>query len=667
MNQSANILARRVFQRDVTSGNPSGFATGWNKGWGAVGISITATQASTGLYARLYDADSGGATVTVGTGTLLQASVIVASNIATGTSNITINLPAGPRFYFLDLALDGSFTYPTRIPVPFGVGALTGIMTRSFGSMMVSTYDYYSPMPDPNTVVTVPVNAGASFAVNDDRYGPVAGSTWVPPAGYGTPGGMEYIRLMYNQLGVVHGIFGIGAFGGDLEQWMPGGTGYTNFVSNLAPQAGCKFRYFYLAVTGGAYSRSQWYRALTNTIAGIQSVSSIPVLSIIDGVGFVVGNGTQHDGYTHIGLGTANQLLTAQPTSVVAADVFDMNVGVNGHSSFQGRVRMVRQYYRRLMAVETVTNGGFGGGTGPKFVSALRAAGSNVVQVAFRHDGGSILTGYSVNEPPYSSGSTVDRGCTFLVPPKTSRDYVPAFAMYFAGQNHDDPAIELDTVAGITIDNVHGVVSVPLYQPSAGMIQTTDGATHALTDATALNVVYGADYNGTCPSGANMALLSDERIGTDGIPYGWGMRTTPDGLYVPAPVPPAQSLTIAALTNVIANALTLVSGTGTGLALSSLMLSCNGGAPFTPMGLLIGQDNTWSAYVQMPGVSSGNTLSVYRPGQTVPDATTPAFAIVSRATSLLSAGLSAAATSSLIESWVAPSGVFQDRAMPELG
>ncbi len=85
---------RRPFQRDVASGNPAGFATGWNKGWGEVQLTITPSGASAGVFARLYDADSTGVTGASGTGTeLTSGPVQIWGTVTAGSQSIYPNLP----------------------------------------------------------------------------------------------------------------------------------------------------------------------------------------------------------------------------------------------------------------------------------------------------------------------------------------------------------------------------------------------------------------------------------------------------------------------------------------------------------------------------------------------------------------------------------------------
>src|SRR4051812_32137650 len=71
---------RRVFNRDVYAGNPPGFSTTYDKGWGAVSVTVTPSSAvSTGLWLRLHDASDSAAQPNVsGSGAVLQSPVQVA-------------------------------------------------------------------------------------------------------------------------------------------------------------------------------------------------------------------------------------------------------------------------------------------------------------------------------------------------------------------------------------------------------------------------------------------------------------------------------------------------------------------------------------------------------------------------------------------------------------
>ena len=117
----AAMDSNRVFQRDTDRGNPAGFNTKFDKGWGEVDIKLTSTEAGA---VRLRLRDSADPTKVIQDWTDWPAPVAV------GLNTLKVNVPAGLDHYVLDIAL-ASAPSSVATSTPFGVGTVAQLTSRS--------------------------------------------------------------------------------------------------------------------------------------------------------------------------------------------------------------------------------------------------------------------------------------------------------------------------------------------------------------------------------------------------------------------------------------------------------------------------------------------------------------------------------------------------------
>jgi hypothetical protein len=164
------------YAREIYIGNPTGWSTTWNKGWAPVQLTFQPAVNSAAVYARMYDADSSGASTTVGTGTLVQDWVQVYGAVLTGSHTITLMLPAGPDWWYVDLSLNSTGANPVRLNKRLSVGDHTYVVTRSAACGLGLPYQQSdsTTMPADLTVI-VPYDKTATFVSGDNRYSVLGG------------------------------------------------------------------------------------------------------------------------------------------------------------------------------------------------------------------------------------------------------------------------------------------------------------------------------------------------------------------------------------------------------------------------------------------------------------------------------------------------------------
>ena len=531
-----------TYQRDTAYGAPNGFSPSvFTRGWGEVWISVTAIGGTTGgLFARLYDAFSSGASASAGTGTeITSGGVQVYGSISAG-GTYRILLPASNYTgYYMDLATDAAFTNPVRIAQRLRVGVVAGIMSRSQESGYSRAYAYggaTNPMPTTYTKTT-------TWQTYDYRYD-TTDCGWfrhdnvtADPYQYhysesSSAGAMEFGRVIEQKLGVVCAIAGVSATGGGLDSYVShDGTILESFTGTIAASNGSKFRYFIGAMGNWdgidpnypteTYAESTLrYNAATIWIA--EHYPACGIITWACGESGVFGtDGSRDVGYTRlakflIGMEASNPMVASRENYI-------WNEFNSGHSTMAARVFYVDAGARAIVSSELAVMGGTQStNKGPTLATTgTFISNARTIKIPYAHHGG---------------GALVPVGVTFANPTATinyasTAEIAALFSVYagVGGRSGQGQAIKIDTA---TINA--STLTIDLVLTGSSGVTYADNSTGSLP--TAFNIHYAADFGMSNPAirpqyttGGNGrgAALTDDRTDYD-YGYGWPMRPTID-------------------------------------------------------------------------------------------------------------------------------------------
>ncbi len=615
--------AKRVFNRDVFAGDPAGFTTAFGKGYGAVPLSLNASGPSTGLWVRLHDADSSGASAAVGTGAVLQPSVQVAGvTIASGANSIGLTLPAGPKFYYVDLALDPVMSNPIRIASPLGVGHVAAFAGQSHALGFVALYAYGSAESAPPISQMVAIAPGGVVFAPQSGDGPAPGAsgtgTWCPP-GDATASGVypstfaaEYLRLATSKLGVVSALVGYANAGSSIDQWSPSSI-YSEFAKLSATLLHCSYKFDVFFWCQGASdgnintTRGTFRKRVADILDALRALAPGPFVSVLAPVpGWSGADGTVSFGQYKL----ASRDLEQTRTGVANVDWFDVGgYGVGGHFTMLGRIREARQFYRQTLGLLGAAKGGFAQRRGPRITGATRTPGSKNIDLAVAQDGGTALVPIKFVEVGSTSQTAINE--TRSTP--TAAELAPLFVVYPPGGTAKADFSGYFT--RVALDS-----TTPVQVLNAATIRLTLAALPS--DGDAFDVYHALDLNYSAIGGGIPSIRDDTDDG-DGLPFGRELRTTLDPVYVAAPTPAAPTLLVSTPLDTASGAWGFISGpAGAGWPPSAVEVSVGGSAYTQPTGLVVRNDASWSGFVKMPGLGSNLALNVRRAGNSEPDGTT---------------------------------------------
>lgn len=530
-----------TFQRDAPSGNPSGFSLSWAKGWGEVWLNVTAlTGASAGLWVRLYDAVSSGASSSPATGTALHSDPVQVYGQIAATGIVRVLLPAGPYIYYADVATDSAFTNPVRIAERFRVGVVIGHFSRSQESGLSRAYAYSQNVPLPTSYAKT-----ASWVTFDYRYSDYD-SGWflhdgvtIDPYQYHysestSSGAQEIGRLIESQLGVCVGITGSSATGGGLDVMVNhDGSLTSGFTGTVAAAVGNKFRYLWMAtgnweaIDSTNYPNETHAELRTRFFGAVDYIGrtypSCAVIGWVSSASGVFGNdGSSLLGYTRNQAILLNEIEPANPM-VVSKECYNWNEFYSGHATMAARVQYVRAGFRQLMAAELSRFGGYQtNNRGPRLAtSGTIRTGTRIITVPYTLSNGSSLQAVGINfsNPSFTIGSA------------TNTELASLFSVFQSGgYQGNGKAIRIDSA---NINGAAGTIDLTLFGSSG--ITFVDNTTATVPNS--LTVHYAADFglsnNSITPSYTGSAtravMIADDRIDTtNGIAYGWHMRPALD-------------------------------------------------------------------------------------------------------------------------------------------
>ena len=580
------VAPNRVFQRDAITGNPGGFSTGYNKGWGAVSIPLPAGPGA--LRVRLRD----------GTGLNRCApdggSLIQDWTTPPAADSAPLVLPAGPGFLCVDLARGAGA--PATLSHPIAVGEVTAFSGQSLAVGFASgQYGGIGGLvvPAVNGVVMAPANNGLVQTPLSPWQAPASGGV------YDSAFAAEYLRLVTHTTGVAAGLVGYAANGVPIAVFDPAnGQQFPALSANLE-------------AVGWKFSAFLWSQGQTDASNNMDAATYQAKLgAFFDGVRArqvaALGPGARNffrlvqtvPGAQGVDdrLGAQYQIIRSAGQAYAAADSWAVYVpGLDEgpladgtHPGPGGRLTQAREFYRAFMG----KLGLLPVRPGPSLVSASRAPGSRILVLTLAQHGGTALQGL------------VDAGKTTAVPATPAQ--MAAQLQVFLDGAVTNP-LPLDPAA-------------PLQVVDATHIRLTLAALPPGGDAAQLNVWhrYGLDADGGTTAVGIYDNAVDTAVDRLSLPRQLQPRYTP--LIVPAPVPAPASLRIATIggqkagdpVSVAAGGTIAVSGRYTGAAPAALLVAMDGDSPAAvPAARIAG--GVFSLSMAAPA-SGAHSMVVHGPG-----------------------------------------------------
>lgn len=403
---------------------PRGFGVG--VGFGPVWLNLTALGGATdGLWARLYDAASNGATTVAGSGTELTSGPVQVHGSVSGTGTVRVMLPALATESYVDLATDAAFTSPARVPQRLCVGLVMGHASRSQEAGMERSY---ASTGQPTGVTYA---KAASWAAYDARYSNTGGDWFVHDGVSSDPyqyhdgkdssaALMEFGRLVETKLGVLTRVSGVAASGGGIDQFL-GHDGSLSgaFTDTVAFTVGGEYRVLWTALAGwdsvdGTNYPNEYptegpnrLRALPAKVA-VAAPSCAVILMNTGDSGWFGPNGSQATGERRDGQMLRDQVQAVNPMVVSRTDMI-WNEFAGGHATQGARIYYARQGLQAFLDAEIAVMGGNQSAVhGPRLATnGTWNKTTNVLSIPFKHFGGTNLLpiGVSFSTPSSTVGS----------------------------------------------------------------------------------------------------------------------------------------------------------------------------------------------------------------------------------------------------------------------
>lgn len=429
---SLNLVApaaNRVYQRDVRSGNPTGWSTTFNQGWGSVTLGLAPTAPVGSLEYRVRDA-------ALPSGNALQDWTVCASGLAAGPQSVTLTLPARSGWFLLDMRVNADLTSLVSAG-PIGMGEVIAASGQSLASDFWGT----SATSDPTTIAAMgitPTAFGSCLAAWDGAAPPSSGAAWGIPADgsiYRSTFCAELLRLAVFGSGVNCALVGYAWGGEPIASWRADGSGPKNVWTALTAtldSVGGKFGTFIWCqghndarlpqpgTDGDQLTSAQYLAALTGLVTALagrypgfafkRMLSSIPAI----GANWITTTPRYVPYYLEQVRQAHLQFVQNDPLALGHVDGLDVALWSDQtHPSQQGSVTFARHAYRAFMR-------GLGspayasGDQGPALAStAARAIGSTQIVLRVQHVGGNSLrclggaSGAATQFQVFKSGSTL--------------------------------------------------------------------------------------------------------------------------------------------------------------------------------------------------------------------------------------------------------------------
>ena len=581
----SNISGGRVYQRDTRTGNPSGFATTYNRGWGAVSFTVNLSQAMSGatLQMRLRDANS--------PATVLQDWITVLSGSLSTSNTFSVNVPASTHMYLADFCVNGwtagaatvggtAASNSTGASISsaglFGVGEVVAIAGQSLAVALMS-----GNAGDISAYLTTPPgNAGPAFG--GAVVSPYTQAWWTPGLGAATPFNSAFAGmfpfLVAAGAGVVSGLTGYPVSGVSITTYAPGQTNNTTLKAVITN-------------SGGKFGTFIWLQGNTDAVAGMSAATYQSALAAIiadlqtsfPATTLNVSGTAQH--FTRIittitGDGASNYppgyvaAIRAGAMAYVASDPLALHVGCLDiqtlsdltHPTPWGCVGFAREYYRALMQLIGLSQHA----AGPKIVSASRASGSAVVKLAIQQDGGTALNVWqNVNNSADNAGDA-------------AAPLTPAIVSASLAAN------QFQLFANPTVFASGALSSTPLTISSVAIISATEidiTLSAAPSDSTAVDVWYRLTPDTT----AQMAIGIYDNYGSssDGDSFGftWGrqLQVAPAAITAAAPASAVtpNAPTVAYVSSTYNSITISITPSGVGIPVSYTVSYTTGGTTLT--------------------------------------------------------------------------------------
>jgi hypothetical protein len=426
------FASKRVFQRDVSSGDPAGaWGSAYGRGWATIDLTVSPTVGFQVLeyrvrYASLPADDP-----------LLDWTACSGAQPA-GQIAISAILPAAAAWFLIDVRADGDDS-SVETTNPIGVGEIIA----ASGQSLATDFWTNSNTGDTNTLAAcgvAPTAYGVCFASWDGAAPPASDAAWSVPADasvYKSTFCAEFLRLAVLGAGVVCALIGYAWSGEPIASWRADGSGpkdawtpLKTTLDNAVGEGGKIGTFIWMhghndaripqaGVDGDELTADKYLAALSTLMQTLSAryngrtfrriTSSVPAIGanwIVTSPKFVPYY-VEQVRLAHLRWGAGDSL------TVGHVDGLDLSLWSDQtHPSQAGNVCFARHFYRAFMA--TLDAAAYGAGDSGPYLNgaAARLAGDNRIYLNVVQLGGTAMTcaggtnGAATQFQVFKSGST---------------------------------------------------------------------------------------------------------------------------------------------------------------------------------------------------------------------------------------------------------------------
>ena len=718
--QGYTVKNDSVWERDVWKGaSGGGWSSSFANGWARIDVALTLSGATSGLFVRVFDALSVGASTAVGTGALLHDKVQVLGALPSGAQTVRFNLPAfGLRKIYFELSADNGTTW-YRIQKRILIGHRVIMGTRSYicGLTWNWAEEYTAQTPDFLTMA-------GGYALATTLTGPPANNNlypttqdWIPndgarpggiPSTSTSPGVMELSRSLSNAVGVPVGVIGSAIQGGAIkDRWSQTGQIDPQRILDAIPYATnglTKARWALVGYNVDAFSDDEFRRNFDGVATWLRTYfTKSPILTCFElGDGYrAATNGTMlGGGFTRLDM-IIRGLEEVRKDVVNSQSEWGCYYGSSGHADRGSAVIYARDMARAMLSR---TDPAFGGFVGNTYVSPLgprchpsgghRDAGSPYLKIPIQHRGGSAIVPIKASEVRTPVAGQPDNYSLNISPP-SDVELGAMVTVRLRGQEYGygrkavrkntyrEPiygvAVDIDPVQPVVVRNDLNEIWVKLNIQVVGGVNSIlfkDGTTMPLTDNMGFAVAINGDFLLTTivPNSTGTLRVPDvngvfywfaDNNTSFNVPYGHTMQR--EMAYFVAPPTPGTltaSINSSPFSAINSGWLEVSGPPGSGPLLTDIKFSIDGGLKIDPLWEDIRADNSYHARLIAPSTTGSHTISLFANGATTPIDTksfncAPVASFIGGGTDPAYMNLSSAAQASYVESWSASNRLRQ--------
>lgn len=557
------LPALAIYQRGSRTGGAFGRGTA-TVAWTVTVVGVPGQA----LNVRLRDATAAGNPV-------LVASAQAAATTTLGANAVSVSVPCGPYWYFVDWQLGtGAWTPGTQ---KFAVGEVLAVAGQSLADRLMSNLTGASIA---SAGVTIPSLHSTYMTWTDSGGNGPATASWQPVSDSTTLGACFPAQLANRWLagGVPCAVVGFAHGATSITSWQPGQADYLSLKALLGAIGpfGCFFWFQGHADSGMASATYQGYLGTLFTQLKADFPASAGMKVLISTIPDISSSQYGTDAQISTVRAGARAYVAANPSFASIVSMLNLPLVDGIHQTQAGNAAVADHIYRAMRGALGLDSAG---DAGPYITGATRAAGSATIKVSVAQVGG-----------------------TGLVASPDLATVVNQFTVFPAG----------------TVANPYTISSVSI--PSATEIDLVLSAAPA--DSVALGVRYRLMPDAS--AAVESAGIYDNNV-ADGLPQGRQVAIYVGEITAAAPVPAAgTTITVATPAAGTAGASLALSGSYTGTAPTGIGYAFDSGTTYTAATGFSASGGNWSATGTYPAAGS-HTVTVQEANATGVTATSGSF------------------------------------------